>query len=174
MAKPSSPHAARSAGRGWPGFWPDCRPARPDRRWPPWPPAIARASQLYESFTLIKLLESNAAGPPETRTAARPARTTCSAIRETMIFSFCGHQRQAVVVGKIGISLVDQQRAGQPLGQFQNPLGLKHRARGAVGIRQKRQLQIARGAAELVAAATSRRSKGTSSRAAPCNWASVL
>ena len=149
VAKPKSPHCRRSAG---------ARVARilarfsASQAWSSMAavaPAIDSASQLYESFTLTNC--SIICG----WATRKPNRSPASAYdllsdRETMIFSLCATSDRQFVVGEIDVRLVDQQRAGQPLGQFQHCARAERIVpEGLLGFGRNASFRSSRGAANL-------------------------
>ena len=68
----------------------------------------------------------------------------------TIILSVCLTSADAIGVGEIDIGFVDQQRAGESIGQLEDSLGRNHRARRAVGVGQKREFQSRGGLGEIV------------------------
>ena len=102
--------------------------------------AIDSASQLYESFTFRKpamicgcAIKNPKPQPGQpVRLAQRPRDHQAFALR---------HKRHAIRLGKIGVGLVDQQRAGGTLGQFEQSRRGDQRAGWTIWIRHDRQFQ---------------------------------
>ena len=166
-SKPKFAQARGQAARGSRRSCGGSRPARPGRRWPPSPPAIESASQLYESLTLIELLDdlrlgdeiaepqpgqgirlAQRAADEDLLVLARPdRRTRTRRNRRTPHRPSSGHgSRSASSSTASRLTIVPGR---------------------AVGIRQKRELQARRAAAPNAAGSDQSALNRTSSHRAP-------